>query len=142
VTSGFKDLDSMTFGFQRQEMIVVAARPSMGKTSFALNIAEAATLPKPGRAEPVPTLIFSLEMSSSQLALRMLCARARVNIKLLRDGLVGRDGREVNALGQAAEEFKKAPILIDDSSNLTIMEMRAKARRIYARKKLGLIIVD
>ncbi len=142
VTSGFKDLDALTFGFQRQEMIVVAARPSMGKTSFALNIAEAAALPKPGRAEPAPTLIFSLEMSSSQLALRMLCARARVNIKLLRDGLVGRDGREVNALGQAAEEFKKAPILIDDSSNLTIMEMRAKARRIYARKKLGLIIVD
>jgi len=142
VTSGFKDLDAMTFGFQRQEMIVIAARPSMGKTSFALNIAEAATLPKPGRGEPVPTLVFSLEMSSSQLALRMLCARSRVNMKLLRDGLVGRDGREVNALGQAAEEFKKAPLLIDDSSNLTIMEMRAKARRIYARKKLGLIIVD
>ena len=141
VTSGFKDLDAMTFGFQRQEMIVVAARPSMGKTSFALNIAEAATLPKAGK-EPVPTLVFSLEMSSSQLALRMLCARSRVNMKLLRDGLVGRDGREVNALGQAAEEFKKCPLLIDDSSALTIMEMRAKARRIYSRKKLGLIIVD
>ena len=141
VTSGFKDLDAMTFGFQRQEMIVVAARPSMGKTSFALNIAEAATLPKAGK-EPVATLVFSLEMSSSQLALRMLCARSRVNMKLLRDGLVGRDGREVNALGQAAEEFKKCPLLIDDSSALTIMEMRAKARRIYARKKLGLIIVD
>ncbi len=141
VTSGFKDLDAMTFGFQRQEMIVIAARPSMGKTSFALNIAEAAALPKAGK-EPVPTLVFSLEMSSSQLALRMLCARSRVNMKLLRDGLVGRDGREVNALGQAAEEFKKCPLLIDDSSALTIMEMRAKARRIYARKKLGLIIVD
>jgi len=142
VTSGFKDLDAMTFGFQRQEMIVIAARPSMGKTSFALNIAEAAALPKSGKSEPVATLIFSLEMSASQLALRMLCARSRVNMKLLRDGLVGRDGREVNALGQAAEEFKKAPILVDDSSALTIMEMRAKARRIYARKKLGLIIVD
>jgi len=141
VTSGFKDLDAMTFGFQRQEMIVIAARPSMGKTSFALNIAEAAAMPKPGR-EPVPTLIFSLEMSSSQLALRMLCARSRVNLKLLRDGLVSRDGHEVNALGKTAEEFKKAPILIDDSSNLTIMEIRAKARRIYARKKLGMIIVD
>lgn len=142
VTSGFKDLDAMTFGFQRQEMIIIAARPSMGKTSFALNIAEAAALPKPGKGDPVPTLIFSLEMSSSQLALRMLCARSRVNMKLLRDGLVGRDGREVNALGQAAEEFKKTPILVDDSSSLTIMEMRAKARRIYARKKLSLIIVD
>ncbi len=142
VTSGFKDLDGYTFGFQRQEMIVVAARPSMGKTSLALNIAEAAAMPKPGRADPVATLVFSLEMSSSQLALRMLCSRARVNIKLLRDGLVSRDGREVDALGQTAKEFQKAPILIDDSSNLTIMEMRAKARRLYARKKLGLIIVD
>jgi len=142
VTSGFKDLDAYTFGFQRQEMIVVAARPSMGKTSFALNIAEAAAMPKPGKGEPVAALVFSLEMSASQLALRMLCSRARVNIKLLRDGLVSRDGQEVNALGQAAEEFKKAPILVDDSSNLTIMELRAKARRLYARRKLGLIIVD
>jgi replicative DNA helicase len=142
VTSGFKDLDALTFGFQRQEMIVVAARPSMGKTSFALNIAESAAMPKPGKAEPVATLVFSLEMSCSQLALRMLCSRAKVNMKLLRDGLVGRDSREVNDLGRAAEEFKKAPILIDDSSNLTIMEMRAKARRIYSRRKLGLIIVD
>src|SRR5207244_1337880 len=94
------------------------------------------------KAEAATTLIFSLEMSSSQLALRMLCSRSRVNIKLLRDGLVGRDGREVNALGQTAEEFKKAHLLIDDSSNLTIMELRAKARRIHARRKLGLIIVD
>ncbi len=142
VTSGFKDLDAMTFGFQRQEMIIVAARPSMGKTSFALNIAESASMPKPGKGEPVATLIFSLEMSSPQLALRMLCSRSRVNLKLLRDGLVSRDGKEINDLGRAAEEFKKAPILIDDSSSLTIMEMRAKARRIYARKKLGLIVVD
>jgi replicative DNA helicase len=142
VSSGFKDLDAMTFGFQRQEMIVIAARPSMGKTSFALNIAEAAAMPKNPKVDPAPVLIFSLEMSSSQLALRMLCSRSRVNMKLLRDGLVSRDGHEINALGQAAEEFKKAPILIDDSSNLTIMEMRAKARRIYARRKLGMIIVD
>src|SRR6478736_4008719 len=140
VTSGFKDLDAMTFGFQRQEMIVIAARPSMGKTSFALNIAEAAALPNKG--DPAAVLVFSLEMSSSQLALRMLCSRSRVNMKLLRDGLVGRDGAEVNALGKAAEDFKKAPLLIDDSSNLTIMELRAKARRIHARKKLGMVIVD
>ncbi len=140
ITSGFKDLDAMTFGFQRQEMIIIAARPSMGKTSFALNIAEAAALPKKG--DPTAVLIFSLEMSAAQLALRMLCSRARVNLKLLRDGLVSRDGAEVNALGQTAQEFKTAPILIDDSSSITIMEMRAKARRIYARKKLGMIVVD
>ncbi len=140
VTSGFKDLDQMTFGFQKQEMIIIAARPSMGKTSFALNIAEAAAMPRKG--EPTPVLVFSLEMSASQLALRMLCSRARVNLKLLRDGLVSKDGAEVNSLGKTAEEFKRAPILIDDASNLTIMELRAKARRIYARKKLGMIIVD
>jgi len=140
ITSGFKDLDAMTFGFQRAEMIIIAARPSMGKTSFALNIAESAAMPKKG--DPAAVLVFSLEMSASQLALRMLCSRSRVNMKLLRDGLVGRDGAEVNAIGKAAEEFKKAPILIDDSSNLTIMELRAKARRIHARKKLGMIIVD
>src|SRR3954462_6507543 len=111
VTSGFKDLDAMTFGFQRQEMIVIAARPSMSKTSFALNIAEAAAMPKNNKTDPAAVLIFSLEMSSSQLALRMLCSRSRVNMKLLRDGLVSRDGQEINALGQAAEEVKKAPIL-------------------------------
>jgi replicative DNA helicase len=81
-------------------------------------------------------------MSASQLALRMLTSRSRVNLKLLRDGLIGRDSQQINDLGKAAEEFKKAPVFIDDSSNLTIMEMRAKARRIYARKKLGLIVVD
>lgn len=142
VTSGFKDLDAMTFGFQRQEMIVIAARPSMGKTSFALNIAEAAAMPRQGRGAAVPVLVFSLEMSASQLALRMICSRSRVNLKLLRDGLVSRDGREVSELGRVTEDFKQAPILIDDSSNLTVMEMRAKARRIYARRKLGLILVD
>lgn len=142
VASGFKDLDALTFGFQRQEMIVLAARPSMGKTSFALNIAEAAALPKKG--DPHATLVFSLEMSSSQLALRMLCSRARVNMKLLRDGLLSKNGQEQQELLKAADEFSKASLFIDDSSHLTIMELRAKARRLYSRlpSKLGLIIVD
>jgi replicative DNA helicase len=142
VSSGFKDLDVLTFGFQRSEMIVLAARPAMGKTSLALNIAEAAALPKKG--DPYSTLIFSLEMSAPQLALRMLCARARVNMKLLRDGLLSKNGLEQQELLKAADEFSKAPLFIDDSSHLTIMELRAKARRLYARlpAKLGLIIVD
>lgn len=140
VPSGFHDLDKLTFGFQRQEMIVLAARPSMGKTSFALNVAEAATLPKKGH--PFPTVVFSLEMSASQLALRMLCARARVNMKLLRDGLLSRNGEEQQRLVAAADEFSKAPLYIDDSSNLSIMQLRAKARRVHARHPLGLIIVD
>jgi replicative DNA helicase len=138
--SGFHDLDKLTFGFQPSEMIVLAARPSMGKTSFALNVAEAATLPKKG--PPFPTVVFSLEMSGAQLALRMLCSRARVNMKLLRDGLLSRNGDEQQRLVAAADEFSKAPLFIDDSSNLSIMQLRAKARRVHARHKLGLIIVD
>lgn len=140
VASGFKDLDQLTFGFQRQEMIILAARPSMGKTSFALNLAEAAAMPKRGTAAPV--LFFSLEMSASQLALRMLCSRARVNMKLLREGFVKQNGEEMRSLVTAADEFSKAPIFIDDSSALTIMQLRAKARRIHARHGLGFIVVD
>ena len=140
VSSGFKDLDQFTFGFQKQEMIVLAARPSMGKTSLALNMAEAAAMPK--RGTPVTTLVFSLEMSAPQLALRMLCARARVNMKLLRDGLLSKNGEEQKNLVQAADEFSKSPIFIDDSSHLTIMELRAKSRRLHARQPLGFIIVD
>jgi replicative DNA helicase len=140
VASGFKDLDQFTFGFQKQEMIVLAARPSMGKTSLALNIAEAAVLPKKGEA--VPTLVFSLEMSASQLALRMLCSRAKVNIKLLREGMLPKQGPEQQRLVDVADELSKSPLFIDDSSHLTIMELRAKARRLYSRHKLGMIVVD
>jgi len=140
VTSGFKDLDTLTWGFQRQEMIVLAARPSMGKTSLALNFAEGAALPK--RGEGVPVLVFSLEMSAAQLALRMLCSRARVNLKMLRDGLLAKNGDDNSRLVGVADEFSKAPIFIDDSSHLSIMELRAKARRLHSRRKLGMIVVD
>jgi replicative DNA helicase len=140
VSSGFKDLDALTFGFQRQEMIILAARPSMGKTSLALNFAEAAAMPKKG--EPAAVLLFSLEMSSSQLALRMLCSRGRVNMKLLRDGLYPKNDPAMQHLVEVADEFTKAPIFIDDSSAISIMQLRAKARRIHARHKLGFIVVD
>jgi replicative DNA helicase len=140
ISSGFKDLDQMMWGFQRQEMIVLAARPSMGKTSLALNFAEAAALPKKG--PPTAVLIFSLEMGASQLALRMLCSRARVNMKLLRDGLLSKNGEEQTKLLEAADEFSKAPIFIDDSSAISIMQLRAKARRIHSRTPLGFIMVD
>jgi replicative DNA helicase len=112
----------------------------MGKTSLALNFAEAAAFPKKGPAAAV--LIFSLEMGASQLALRMLCARARVNMKLLRDGLLSKNGDEQTRLLQAADEFSKSPIFIDDSSAISIMQLRAKARRIHSRTPLGFIIVD
>lgn len=140
VSSGFKDLDAMTYGFQKSEMIVLAARPSMGKTSLALNMAEYAAMPK--RGEGSTTLFFSLEMSASQLALRLLCSRARVNMKLLRDGLLSKNGAEQQRLLEAADDFAKSKIFIDDSSHLTIMELRAKSRRLAARQKLGFIIVD
>jgi replicative DNA helicase len=141
VPSGFHDLDfKYTYGFQKQEMIILAARPSMGKTSLALNMAEAAAMPKKGT--PVTTIVFSLEMSAAQLAMRMLCSRARVNMKLLRDGLLSKNGEEQQRLLQAADEFSKSPIFIDDSSHLTIMELRAKARRLHARQPLGFIVVD
>jgi replicative DNA helicase len=142
VSSGFKDLDGLMWGFQRQEMIILAARPSMGKTSLALNFAEAVALPKKSGTPASPVLVFSLEMSASQLALRMLCSRARVNMKLLRDGLLSKNGDEQNRLLQAADEFAKAPIFIDDSSAISIMQLRAKARRVHSRTPLGFIVVD
>ena len=143
VTSGFKDLDNLTWGFQRQEMIVLAARPSMGKTSLALNFAEAAALPHHGHGEPRAVLIFSLEMSASQLALRMLCSRARVNMRLLREGAPVQERRRAAAAPRTwRTSSRKAPIFLDDSSHLSIMELRAKARRLHARRKLGFIIVD
>ena len=140
ISSGFKELDSMTYGFQKAEMIVLAARPSMGKTSLALNMAESAVLPR--RGEPAGVLLFSLEMSAAQLGMRMLCSRGRVNMKKLREGFVRPGGDEYKDLVTAADELSKSPLFIDDSSHLTIMELRAKSRRLAARQKLGYIIVD
>lgn len=142
VPTGFVDLDKITFGLNAQEMIVVAGRPSMGKTSLGLNIAEAASLPKPGTREPIPCLMFSLEMGADQLAMRMLCGRARVNMAKLKDGFISRESQE--DLVRAAKELKNAPFWIDDTGNLTILELRAKARRMQAQLegKLGLIFID
>lgn len=139
IPSGFTDLDKMTFGLHAQEMIVLAARPSMGKTSLAMNIAESAVLPA-GDRPGSPTLVFSLEMSAEQLAMRMLCCRARVNLKRIRDNMLSKEDHR--ALGTAATELKQAPLWIDDSGSLTILELRAKARRLHARSPLGLIVVD
>jgi replicative DNA helicase len=139
ICTGFTDINKMTFGLHPQEMIVVAARPSVGKTSFALNIAENAVLPHHGR-EATPTLVFSLEMGADQLAMRMLCSQARVRMGRLRDGFI--DKNEQQALAQAAQAIQQAPLWIDDSGYQTILELRAKARRMHARHKIGLIIID
>ena len=141
VPSGFIDLDRLTFGFHKQEMIVLAARPSLGKTAMALNIAESAVMAQgDGATEPVPTLFFSIEMSAQQLALRLLCGRARVNLKGVREGFLSKEHQR--ALAKAAHELKNAPLWLDDSGNLTILELRAKARRVHTRKKLGLVVID
>ncbi|MDR0679300.1 MAG: replicative DNA helicase [Puniceicoccales bacterium] len=140
IPSGFTELDHLTGGFHPTEMVVVAARPSMGKTSLALNFAENAILPRAKGVVPVPTLFFSLEMSADQLAMRLLCGRAGVRISGLREGTIPRGFQ--NELLRVAQEFRGAPFWIDESSNLTILELRARARRLHSRHRLGLVIVD
>jgi replicative DNA helicase len=135
VECGFKDLDALTAGFQNGDFVVVAGRPGMGKTSFALNVAQhVATKLK------VPVAVFSLEMTKEQLMLRMLCSEARVKAHNVRTGFVGKN--EWGKLTLAAGTLHDAPIYIDDSSDLTVLEMRAKARRLKAEVDLGLIVVD
>jgi replicative DNA helicase len=135
VASGFRDLDQVTAGFQRSNMIVVAARPGMGKTSLCLNIAvNAATRQK------LPVAIFSLEMSRQELAMRMICSEARVNFQRLRTGHLVQE--EVNRLVAAVGKLSEAPIYTDDSGTLSAMELRAKARRLKKERGIGMIIVD
>lgn len=139
--TGFLDLDRMTFGFHPSEMIVLAARPSVGKTSLAMNIAENAAMPKGSDAQPVDVLVFSLEMPMEQLAMRLLCGRAGVNLNALRDGMAKPEDQR--KLAEAARELKAAPIHIDDSASLNILEMRAKARRLKSKfSNLGLVVID
>jgi len=138
VTTGFDALDRFTSGWHAPQMVVIASRPGLGKTSIALNMAEAAILPKSG--EPVPTLMFSLEMGVNELGLRLLCSRARANQTKLKDGFLGKD--KLRDISNTAQEMMKAPLFIDDSPSLNIMEIRAKARRMKARHKIGLVIID
>lgn len=141
VSSGFIDLDKMTYGLHPQEMVVLAARPSMGKTSLAMNIAEHVALPLKASIKPLGALIFSLEMSAEQLAMRLLTSRAKVSAQRLREGFVNKE--EQQRLAAAAKELKNAPMWIDDSGQITINQLRAKARRIFARNEnMGVIVID
>jgi replicative DNA helicase len=134
--SGFIDLDARTAGFQKSDLIIVAGRPSMGKTSFCLNIAEHCAIKR-----QVPVAIFSLEMSKEQVAQRMLCSQSRVDGHRLRTGYL-RDA-EWTVLTRAAGELSEAPIYIDDTPGISILEVRAKARRLAMEvQNLGLIVVD
>jgi replicative DNA helicase len=137
ISSGFSELNKLTDGLQKGSMIIIAARPSMGKTSLAMNIAEHAAI---HNSEPIPVGVFSLEMPAVQLVIRMLCSVAEVSMSRLRAGITTQPEHE--ALIKAADKIKKANILIDDTGGLTIMELRAKARRMKARHDIGLLVVD
>jgi replicative DNA helicase len=134
VPSGFADLDGLTSGFQRSELIIVAARPSMGKTAFCLNIATNAAHKGHGVA------IFSLEMSKDSLVQRMLCAEAMIDSQAVRQGRI-RDS-DYPKLARASGILQQCPIWIDDSPALTLLEMRGKARRLRAEVEVGMVIVD
>jgi replicative DNA helicase len=135
VPSGFSDLDRLTAGFQPSDLIVVAGRPAMGKTSFALNVAEHAAINM-----KVPVGVFSLEMSRDQLVQRLLASTSQIPAHRFRTGFIN-EGEWVNLI-QAAGVLTEAPIFIDDTPAASIMEIRAKARRLKSEQNLGLLIVD
>ncbi|MDD5350852.1 MAG: replicative DNA helicase, partial [Chthoniobacteraceae bacterium] len=133
--TGFSDFDKMTDGLHGSEMIVIAARPSMGKTALAMNIAEHVALN--GKHA---VAVFSLEMSSQQLVQRLLCSRAKVNLGKVRDGFMAE--RDFQNLTHAAAKISESKLLIDDTAGLSILELRAKARRMKAQHDIKLIVID
>src|SRR5271170_4165325 len=135
IATGFADFDKMTTGLHEGEMIVIAARPSVGKTSLAMNIAEHVSLEL-----KVPVGVFSLEMTADQLVLRMLCSRSRVNLRNIRDGFLAE--RDFPKLTGAAGKLAGAPLFIDDSSGLSILQLRAKARRMWQQYGIKLFVID
>ncbi|ABQ25134.1 replicative DNA helicase [Geotalea uraniireducens] len=137
VPTGFIDLDEMTAGFQGGDLIIVAGRPSMGKTAFALNIGQNAAI---HAGKPYPVAIFSLEMSKESLVTRLLCSEARIDASRLRTGhLIESDWEK---LARGAGKLHEAKIFIDDTPAISVLEMRAKCRRMKAEHDIGMIIVD
>ncbi|NSW90049.1 MAG: replicative DNA helicase [Firmicutes bacterium] len=135
VPSGFIDLDYKTSGFQDSDLILIAARPSMGKTSFALNIAQYAAIYK-----KIPVAIFSLEMSREQLVNRILCSEALIDSQKMRTGNL--DDEDWDKIAHTLGPLSDAPIYIDDTPGASVMEIRAKCRRLKLEKNLGLVIID
>src|SRR6185503_8003748 len=134
ISTGFVEFDRMTSGLHPSEMVVIAARPSMGKTALAMNIAEYVAI-----NEKLAVGVFSLEMSSQQLVQRLLCSRARVNLQRVRDGFLGE--RDFPSLTAAASKLAEAKIFIDDSAGLSSLELRAKARRRKAQHDVQLPVI-
>ncbi len=140
VPTGYTDLDHLTVGLQPSDLIVVAGRPSMGKTAFCLNVALSVAMGTSEHPEPIPVAVFSLEMSKAQIVQRMLCTLARVNNnKMRRAKLTDLEWHNIN---KAANRLFEAPIFIDDAPAMSVLEMRAKARRLAKQEKIGLVIVD
>ncbi|MGA3267780.1 MAG: replicative DNA helicase [Verrucomicrobiota bacterium] len=135
LATGFADLDRMTDGLHGSEMIVIAARPSMGKTSLAMNIAEHVAL-----EDKLPVAVFSLEMSAEALVLRMMCSLARVNLRSIREGFMSE--ADFPKLTNAAGRLANAPLFIDDSAALSILQLRARARRLHQQHGIKLFVID
>lgn len=135
LSTGFKDLDRLTAGLQPSDLILIAARPSMGKTAFVLNIARNVAV-----RDKRPVAFFSLEMSKEQLVQRLLCSEAPIDAQRLRIGDLKDD--DWKRLVQAAEKLSSAPLYIDDTPGITVAEMRAKARRLKVEHNLGLVVID
>ena len=135
VPTGFTDMDRLTSGLQKSDLVVVAGRPSMGKTAFALNIVQYAAC-----QGHVPCVVFSLESAKEQLVERMLCAEARVDSQKLRTGFLSE--QDWSRLTDAAGILAESPIYIDDTPNISVMELRAKARRLKTEHDIGLAVID
>jgi len=135
VPTSFYELDDMLGGFQKSDLIIIAARPSMGKTAFALSVARNAAI-----EHKVPIAVFSLEMSTIQLATRLISAEARINAHSVRTGKF--KAEEGAKISRTVHKLSKAPIYIDDTPGLNVLELRAKARRLKTEKHIGMIIID
>src|SRR6185503_12302266 len=135
IATGFADLDKMTDGLHAGEMVVIAARPSMGKTSLAMNVAEHVAVNL-----RLPVGVFSLEMTAESLVMRMMSSLARVNSRSIRDGFLAE--RDFAKLTTAAGQLAKAPLFIDDASGLSILQLRAKARRMHQQHGIKLFVID
>ena len=135
VPTGYSDFDIKTAGLQPSDLIVIAGRPSMGKSAFAINIVEYASI-----IEKIPTAFFSLEMSKEQLVQRLLCSHARVDAHKVRTGYLS--AQDWPSLTTAAGQLSEAPIFIDDTPGISVLELRAKARRLKSHHDVRLIVVD
>jgi replicative DNA helicase len=139
IPTGYRDIDSLLAGLQRSDLVILAARPSVGKTSFALDIARNAAI-----RTKLPVGIFSLEMSKEQLVDRMLCAEAGVDLWKMRTGKLNDNGddSDFSRIGHALGSLSEAPIFIDDTANVNVMEIRTKARRLQTEHGLGMLVID